>query len=203
MTERLIGQIQTSQDSGSNGQFAQHYWTAQEMRSFNQPANQMPQEFGNLQLCDNSGNERQLQGNATINTEGTQSPYGTENQNHVQRRPQHHDKLSGSASKDQHADQKSDYLVGEAQIPASNSGHGVIPSETLHTNLKESDYVEGKTFDQVLPVPAQKGKHHYYNGLANARFENGHLVGVPCHMENGKMTSHLDHEVSIPLHHKS
>jgi hypothetical protein len=207
MTEKLIGRIEASQECSSNAQFAQQAWTPQAMRGFNKTTDQLPHQFGNFQLCDNS--ERQLQGNATINTESTQSPYGTENQNHPQRRPQHHDTLNGNASKhgnaSQHHDgsQKTDYLVGDTQIPASYSGNSLIPSETLHAQFKASDYHEGQHFNSVLPVPAEKGKHHYYNGLANAHYENGHLKGVPCHIENGKMTSHLVNEVDIPLHHRN
>jgi len=206
MSDKHLGRIENTGDSGKLQQFAQP-WTPQMMTpklDLSGASSQVPSEFGNLQLVDNS-QTRQLHGSAQIKHQAEPTPYHSAYDKH-ETSVQHHDRLHGGANdgshKQQHHQTHSEFLVGQTTVPASNTPDGYRPSEKITTTLPAASYHEGERFDQVLTIPHEKGKSNYYNGLANAHYEHGHLYGVPVHMENGKMTSHLDHEVDILLQKK-
>ncbi len=175
-------------------------------------APQVPGEFGNFQLTDN-GQTRQLQGSAQIRHQADIPAYHSAyDQKYVPEK--HHDVWHGGANDGDSSAHKRHQqqpqrqqpaeatLTGTATVPGSNTPEGYRPSETISTTLSMSDYREGKHFGEVLNIPHEKGKSNYYNGLANAHFKDGHLYGVPVHMVNGQMTSHLDHEIDIRLRQK-
>lgn len=219
MSDKHLGRIENTGDSGKLQQFSQP-WTPQMMTpklDLSGAGTKMPSEFGDFQLVDNSGraangdenrNTRQmLQGSATFKDHIDVEPqYQHAQVDKTRRTSTSHHQLHVGAS-DNHADtrkhqqtQKQEYLVGQTTIPASRTPDGVVASETLRTNLPASTYHEGERFNQILNIPPQNGKSNYYNGLANAHYENGHLKGVPVHISQGQVTSHLAQEVDIPLH---
>ncbi len=205
MSDRLIGRIDNSSDAScGQSQFSQA-WTPQAMKGkmdTSGPSAQVPHEFGNLQLVDN--NHQQLKGYAGIRQPQQSESHFSYDQHQLLQVNQHHTQLRGNANEHQTDSHraKSAYLVGQTTIPASNSNEGYLPSEKFSAKLPASTYQEGERFNQVLSVPAEKGKHNYYNGLANAHYEHGHLRGVPVHIVNGQVTAHLDHEVDLKLQKK-
>src|SRR5947208_16730462 len=116
---------------------------------------QIPSEFGNLQLVDNT-QPRQLQGSAQINHQVEQTPYHSAYDNY--KTPiQHHYPLHAGASDgstqaytQQHQTRKIEYLVGQTTVPASNTPDGFRPSEKITTTLPATSYHEGERFSQVL-----------------------------------------------------
>jgi|688.fasta_scaffold186860_1 hypothetical protein len=219
MSDKHLGRIENTGDSGKLQQFSQP-WTLQMMTpklDLSGAGTKMPSEFGDFQLVDNSNsaanggenrNTRQLlQGSATFKDHSSPTPHYHSAYDVAPSPPERHQKLNAGATEihasHKHAQsQKQEYLAGQTTIPASKTPDGIIPSETLQTNFPVSSYREGAHFSEVLAIPAQKDKTNYYNGLAEAHYENGHLKGVPVHVVNGKVTSHLDNEVDIPLHRK-
>ncbi len=209
MSDKHLGRIENTGDTGKQPQFAQP-WTPQMMTpkldlSGANPT--VPSEFGNLQIVDGT-QTRQLQGSAQFRHEAEVPAYHSAyDQKYAPQ--QHHNRLHAGATdgnSQQHRQQQQQHqeiYVGRATIPPSQSSDGRYhPSETISTALKASDYHEGQFFPQVLGVPAEKGKSNYYNGLSNAHFENGHLVGVPVHTVNGRVVDSLRQEVSIELRKK-
>jgi len=209
MSDKHLGRVENSGDSGKQ-QFAQP-WTAQMMTpklDLSGASTQIPNEFGNLQLVDNS-HTRQLQGSAQVRHEVEPTRYHSAYDNY-ETPVQHHSSLhagtsDGSAAAHRHPHQqahKTEYLVGQTTVPALSTPEGYHPSERITTTLPATSYREGERFNQVLTIPHERGKSNYYNGLANAHYEHNHLYGVPVHMERGQVTAYLDHEVDIPLHQK-
>ncbi len=219
MSDKHLGRIENGGDSGKLQQFSQP-WTPQMMTpklDLSGASNQLPGEFGNFQLVDESGNApkgdykpagKMLQGSAEVRHQAeTYAPYGAQTDT-VRVPTQYHKPLHANVSETNaghhqsrpHSQAATELeIVGQTTIPGSYTPDGYKNSETLSTRFKRSDYHEGERFSQVLNVPHEKGKSNYYNGLAQAHFEHGHLYGIPVHMQNGRMTSHLDHEVDIPL----
>lgn len=214
MSDRHLGRIENTGDSGKQQpQFAQP-WTPQMMTpklDLSGATPPVPSEFGNLQIVDGS-QTRQLQGSAQFGHQAEIQPYHSAyDQKYVPEK--HHNALHAvvtdgtSNGHKQHHNQQQQQpveatLTGRATVPASNTPDGFRPSETISTTLSMSDYREGKHFGEVLNIPHEKGKSNYYNGLANAHFKDGHLYGIPVHMVNGQMTSHLNQEVDIRLQKK-
>ena len=91
-------------------------------------------------------------------------------------------------------------LSGEVTIPAFKTTSGLHASETVTAKFPARLYHEGEMLNGILNIPPVPGQHNFYNGLAGAHYENGELKGVPVQMVNGKMMSHSDREISIPLH---
>jgi hypothetical protein len=162
----------------------------------------VPGEFGNLELVDSS--HQQLKGYASSRQPQKFQYESVYSQLKPQKSVQHSGLLHGDTTEhDNHIHThkpKTEYLTGQTTIPASDTNDGYKPSENFSAKIPASVYREGARFNQVLDVPAEKGKKNYYNGLAEAHYEHGHLLGVPAHMVNGKMTSHLDHEIDLQLH---
>ncbi|CAN5612250.1 hypothetical protein BH10CYA1_BH10CYA1_12570 [soil metagenome] len=212
MSDKHLGRIENSGDSGKQQQqqqFAQP-WTPQMIMpklDLSGAAQQVQSEFGNLQLVDNSRTQP-LQGSAQIRHQAETSVYHSaydealpdQHQNRLHARVSDGHSQTHKQPQQQHREET---LTGKTTIPASNTPDGYRPSETLSTSLKASDYHEGERFGQTLNIPHEKGKSNYYNGLANAHFEHGHLYGVPAHVVNGQMTSHLAQEVDIALQKKN
>jgi hypothetical protein len=211
MSDKHIGRIENSNDAAKAPQFSQPWTPQMEMPKMDTSgaSSSIMSKFGNLQLVDSSqeqqqGSERQLKGHIQVQQEPEHGhPIGIG----VQSTQVHHDRhrLSGHAHDTGHSGHQKahqEYLVGQTTIPGSNNNGHYIPSEKLSATLPAGTYYEGERFNQILSIPAEKGKHNYYNGLANAHYEHGHLIGRPVHVVNGQVTAYLDHEVDIPLHKK-
>ncbi|MBI2809436.1 MAG: hypothetical protein HYX67_01200 [Candidatus Melainabacteria bacterium] len=209
MSDRHLGRIENTGDAGKQQQQFAQPWTPQMMTpklDLSGAAPQVPSEFGNLQIVDNS-QSRQLQGSAQMSHQAEPSVYHSAYDQRIVKE-QHHNRLhagavdgSSQVHKQHQVQQREETLTGRTTVPASNTPDGYRPSETISTALKASDYHEGQQFS-LLNIPHEKGKSNYYNGLANAHFENGHLYGVPVHMVNGRVTSHLAQEIDIELQKK-
>jgi hypothetical protein len=220
MSDKHLGRIENTGDSGKLQQFSQP-WTPQMMTpklDLSPCGAKMPGEFGNFQLVDNSdasgggdtqNSRKMLEGSATFK-QAIPAPaeYHSGNDREIVH-PDQHQKLSTGTNENHHATphkhspkQSQDTIGGQTTIPASSTQDGIVPSETLSTTFPASTYREGERFDHVLPIPSQKGKTNYYNGLAEAHFDHGHLKGTPVHVVNNQVKSHLDREVDITLHKK-
>jgi hypothetical protein len=226
MSEKLMGRIENSQAFSSQSGIAQECWNANSMRAITgrQQIAQVPSEFGQFQLSDNSqtqssdnAHSRQLktgiEQKVQIPTEQGPKDFGT--QHHMRPRlhagadQQNHHSLAGGASDKSHAHhdaktpaQKSqpDYLAGNANIEASHDqqmhNH---PAETVKAHMPASMYKTDHHYPS-LPIPGQPGHESYYNTLQNAHFKNNTLYGTPAHVEGHNVTP-LNHEIAIPLHH--
>lgn len=172
----------------------------------------MPSSFGKFELTASKTEEasnRQFKFHASVNQnhEATFPSYPSYPQPakvyapgselpHVQK--QHH-YVSGRTNETDKA-AINDQVAGEAQIPQTMINGKFHQSETITTSFAASIYKEGAHFD-LLKIPAEKGKHNYYNGLSNAHFENGYLVGTPVHLNaKGQIEHAMKQEVYIPLH---
>jgi len=221
MSDKHLGRIENNGESGKLQQFSQP-WTPQMMTpklDLSGAGSKMPSEFGDFQLVDNSANasgselnqtRQLLKGSAVIKNNIEAAPAYESAYTQRARADYHHQPLHAGAF-DQHLGgqrhdqqrQSSDVLTGSTTIPKSQTPDGIIPSETVNTNLPASAYREGANFSTILPIPAERNKSNYYNGLAEAHYDHGHLKGVPVHVVNGQVRSHLDHEVDIPLHRRN
>ncbi len=209
MSDKHLGRIENTGDAGKQPQFAQP-WTPQMMTpklDLSGAAPQVPSEFGNLQIVDNT-QSRTLHGSAQIKHQAETPAYHSA-YDQPSLPDQHQNRLHGGANdgnwqphKQQQKQHHEETWIGRTTVPASNTPDGYRPSETVSTTLKASDYHEGERFGKVLNIPHENGKSNYYNGLANAHFEHGHLYGVPVHVVNGQVTSHLAQEVDIELRKK-
>lgn len=208
MSDKHLGRIENTGDTGKQPQYAQP-WTPQMMTpklDLSGSAPQVPSEFGNLQITYDG--QKPLQGSASVKHKVEAPVYHSAYDQKFQPE-QHHNRLHAGVTEGntqthkQHQQQhREEVLIGRTTVPASNTPDGYRPSETISTALKASNYHEGERFGQVLNIPAEKGKSNYYNGLANAHFEHGHLYGVPVHLVNGQVMSHLGQEVDIELKKK-
>ncbi|MBS1956781.1 MAG: hypothetical protein JST89_21510 [Cyanobacteria bacterium SZAS-4] len=209
MSDKHLGRIENTSDSGKQPQYAQP-WTPQMMTpklDLSGSAPQVPSEFGNLQITYDG--QKPLQGAAEVKHKA-ETPVYHSAYDQLDVPQQHHNRLYSVVSdgnsqghrQPQQQHHREQMYGGTATIPESQQRDGHHASETISTSLKASDYHEGQYFPQVLNIPAERGKTNYYNGLANAHFEHGHLYGNPVHVVNGRTATALNYQVDIELKKK-
>lgn len=218
MSDKYAGHIEQNSEASNGKQFSQP-WTPGTMQLQPMQAkydNTVPQEFGNVQIVDNS--TQPLRGKAAVEAHG--QPKYVPEYHSAYDQPNHAEKLHSQV---QHTEQHKfePKIGGQVIIPPSISttydSYGrihqqQIPSETVSTTMKASDYQEGMFFKQPLMVKANDGLPHHYNALTNAYFVTQQLsdhrlhrtlVGVPTHVgRNGVQTDHFESQVTIPLDQK-